>query len=275
MNKRRGIIPNDISSSREYFGLNNSQDIYKGTSFKFSGPWTANTHYFNDEYIVDFVTYEGCLWACSRNHLSAAGNEPGDKSRYWDLALEGVPGVQGPAPIIGVVEVDNKKYISYRYNEDEDWVNIIDVDSLKGEKGDSRIWVGPEPPAEGSTYEVWINTSDSEGSVIKVGSSGFDVRQVEKLPDLSTMASEDIAKMVGHIYMVPSGDNTGDNDFSEYTIVRTATTEGGIEYQWEQISSGGAGVDLNNYYTKGEVEQYVTEKLVEDGYDGGQIEVDW
>jgi hypothetical protein len=37
MNKRRGIIPNDISSSREYFGLNNSQDIYKGTSFKFSG----------------------------------------------------------------------------------------------------------------------------------------------------------------------------------------------------------------------------------------------
>jgi hypothetical protein len=36
MSRPRGGI-SDTISSREYYGLNNSQDIYKGTSFKFSG----------------------------------------------------------------------------------------------------------------------------------------------------------------------------------------------------------------------------------------------
>lgn len=53
---RNNITPFDISSSREYYGLNSSSDIYKGTSFKFSGEWTLNTHYFNDEYIINFVS---------------------------------------------------------------------------------------------------------------------------------------------------------------------------------------------------------------------------
>lgn len=34
---KKSIIPLNINSSREYYGLNNSQDIYKGTSFKFHG----------------------------------------------------------------------------------------------------------------------------------------------------------------------------------------------------------------------------------------------
>ena len=51
MVRKSSIIPTDISSSREYYGLNNSQDIYKGTSFKFSGEWVRGTHYFNDEYV--------------------------------------------------------------------------------------------------------------------------------------------------------------------------------------------------------------------------------
>ena len=71
MVRKSSIIPTDISSSREYYGLNNSQDIYKGTSFKFSGEWVSNTHYFNDEYIIDFVVYtdpstgERALWVCN------------------------------------------------------------------------------------------------------------------------------------------------------------------------------------------------------------------
>lgn len=91
MARKSSIIPTDISSSREYYGLNNSQDIYKGTSFKFSGEWTANTHYFNDEYIIDFVTYPYlndngeevmAMWACTRNHLSQDGSKPMMNSRY-------------------------------------------------------------------------------------------------------------------------------------------------------------------------------------------------
>lgn len=78
--RKNGVL--DVMSSREYYGLNNSQDIYKGTSFKFSGAWAPGVHYFNDEYIVDFVTYNGKLWACARNNFSSEGNAPSDKSRY-------------------------------------------------------------------------------------------------------------------------------------------------------------------------------------------------
>ena len=35
--RKNNIVPIDVSSSREYYGLNNSTDVYKGTSFKFSG----------------------------------------------------------------------------------------------------------------------------------------------------------------------------------------------------------------------------------------------
>lgn len=159
MNKRRGIIPNDISSSREYFGLNNSQDIYKGTSFKYSGEWTPNTHYFNDEYIIDFVTYNHKLWACSRNHLSSIdeSNAPNEKSRYWDLALDGVPGTPGPAPVVKVIDYNGESYLCYGYEIDgivESWHKLCPMSELKGEAGDDICHVGDEAPSADSSYEI-------------------------------------------------------------------------------------------------------------------------
>ncbi len=35
--RNNDIIPSDTSFSREHYGLNNTTDIYRGTSFKFSG----------------------------------------------------------------------------------------------------------------------------------------------------------------------------------------------------------------------------------------------
>ena len=46
--------------SGEYYKLRSSRDFYTGTSFKMS-TWDLNTLYFNDENIIDFVSYEGCL----------------------------------------------------------------------------------------------------------------------------------------------------------------------------------------------------------------------
>lgn len=92
MRNRNNIIPIDISSSREFYGLNNSSDIYKGTSFKFSGPWTERTHYFNDEYIVDFVSHNGSLWGCQRTHLSDEAHQPNDRSTFWTKIVTGVKG---------------------------------------------------------------------------------------------------------------------------------------------------------------------------------------
>lgn len=46
--------------SDEYYKLRSSRDFYTGTSFKMS-TWDLNTRYFNDENIIDFVSYEGVL----------------------------------------------------------------------------------------------------------------------------------------------------------------------------------------------------------------------
>ena len=135
MSRFKGGINNAISS-REYYGLNNSQDIYKGTSFKFSGEWAPGVHYFNDEYIIDFVTYDGKLWVCSRNHLSSitfetnaespVGNYPSETSRYWDLVFSGSVGKDGLTPTIG----DNGNW--FIGSEDTN----ISASGTKGDKGD-------------------------------------------------------------------------------------------------------------------------------------------
>ena len=48
------IIDNAINS-QDYYRMYSSRDFYRGTSFKMAGAWTPDTHYFNDEHIIDFV----------------------------------------------------------------------------------------------------------------------------------------------------------------------------------------------------------------------------
>lgn len=111
--------------SDEYYKLRNSRDFYTGTSFKMSA-WDFNTWYFNDENIIDFVSYKGCLLYCKRSHISSESNEPapiiendiiigihpnifwefvmgtngkgekGDKGDKGDAGPKGDPGEQGP-----------------------------------------------------------------------------------------------------------------------------------------------------------------------------------
>ena len=141
MVRKSSIIPTDISSSREYYGLNNSQDIYKGTSFKFSGEWTANTHYFNDEYIIDFVTHideetgEMAMWACNRNHLSDYMNEPKKGSRFWSFVMSGSTGATGQ---IYIPSVDSNGNLVFKLS-DEPANSTINIASIKGEDGRDGI----------------------------------------------------------------------------------------------------------------------------------------
>lgn len=139
---KKNIIPLNINSSREYYGLNNSQDIYKGTSFKFHGEWNAGTHYFNDEYIIDFVTYDGALWGCLRNHLSDHNNVPNRNSRYWSFVIEGVQGDDGDIFVPSIV--DDKLVFTKTPDVDVDF-DTIAFDPFKGEKGD-RGETGPIGP---------------------------------------------------------------------------------------------------------------------------------
>lgn len=140
--------PADLTNSREYYGMYNSRDFYRGTSFKMSGYWTPNTHYFNDEYIVDFVAWDGALLSCVRSHISSESNRPvvvkdesgaviGIKTNpYWIYVMSGT---EGPAGKVWVPEVKNG-IISWKL-DDENPTSIpsADITGPQGPEGKTPV----------------------------------------------------------------------------------------------------------------------------------------
>lgn len=107
MRSKNNIIPLDITNPINKCETFSPRDVYKGTSFKMTGEWTENMNYFNDEYIIDWVVYEGALLSCVKSHLSSQSNKPelvyGDNDQiigiqpneYWVFVLAGIEGPQG------------------------------------------------------------------------------------------------------------------------------------------------------------------------------------
>lgn len=146
--KKNNILPTiDLQNSREYSGAYNSRDFYKGTSFKMAGEWITNTHYFNDEYIVDFVSFEGALLSCIRSHTSSSLNMPelvreNDKiigikpNLFWAFVMAGV---EGPVGKVWVPEVKNG-IISWKL-DDENPTSIpsADITGPQGPEGKTPV----------------------------------------------------------------------------------------------------------------------------------------
>ena len=146
--KKNNIQPNiDLQNSREYVGAYNSRDFYKGTSFKMAGEWMTNTHYFNDEYIIDFVAFEGALLSCTRSHTSSSLNMPelvweenkiiGIKPNlFWAFVMAGV---EGPTGKVWVPEVKNG-IISWKL-DDETPTSIpsADITGPQGPEGKTPV----------------------------------------------------------------------------------------------------------------------------------------
>lgn len=143
--KKNNIQSNiDLQNSREYYGAYNSRDFYKGTSFKMAGEWITNTHYFNDEYIVDFVSFEGALLSCTRSHTSSSLNMPelvweNDKiigikpNLFWAFVMAGV---EGPTGKVWVPEINNG-ILSWK--ESNTPPSSTSISDLKGPAGDTPI----------------------------------------------------------------------------------------------------------------------------------------
>ena len=143
--KKNNIQPNiDLQNSREYVGAYNSRDFYKGTSFKMAGEWMTNTHYFNDEYIIDFVAFEGALLSCTRSHTSSSLNMPelvweNDKiigikpNLFWAFVMAGV---EGPTGKVWVPEINNG-ILSWK--ESNTPPSSTSISDLKGPAGDTPI----------------------------------------------------------------------------------------------------------------------------------------
>ena len=163
--KNNNIIPQtSIESLTRGHSVGPSMDAYRGTSFKFSKQWAVKTHYFNNEYIIDFVAYNGSLWACSKSHLSSEDNYPKADSIYWS---EVVTGVEGKTYVPKVVD---GKLIFELSGILED--NEIDLATLKGDTGEtgkSAYELAKEKNPSIGTEEQWLASLHG-----KDGTNGVD-----------------------------------------------------------------------------------------------------
>lgn len=213
----------DLQNSREYYGAYNSRDFYKGTSFKMAGEWITNTHYFNDEYIVDFVSFEGALLSCIRSHTSSSLNMPelvreNDKiigikpNLFWAFVMAGV---EGPAGKVWVPEVKNG-IISWKLDDETPTsipsTNIIGPQGPEGKtpvlgllkKGDLYyLTVNGEPLKDPETEEN-VPVQGPKGDTGNPGPKGADGKTpVFKIENGNWMLSydnnkwENLGKAVG------------------------------------------------------------------------------
>lgn len=222
--KKNNILPTiDLQNSREYSGAYNSRDFYKGTSFKMAGEWITNTHYFNDEYIVDFVSFEGALLSCIRSHTSSSLNMPelvreNDKiigikpNLFWAFVMAGV---EGPAGKVWVPEVKNG-IISWKLDDETPTsipsTNIIGPQGPEGKtpvlgllkKGDLYyLTVNGEPLKDPETEEN-VPVQGPKGDTGNTGPKGADGKTpVFKIENSNWMLSydnnkwENLGKAVG------------------------------------------------------------------------------
>ena len=222
--KKNNILPTiDLQNSREYSGAYNSRDFYKGTSFKMAGEWITNTHYFNDEYIVDFVSFEGALLSCIRSHTSSSLNMPelvreNDKiigikpNLFWAFVMAGV---EGPVGKVWVPEVKNG-IISWKLDDETPTsipsTNIIGPQGPEGKtpvlgllkKGDLYyLTVNGEPLKDPETEEN-VPVQGPKGDTGNPGPKGADGKTpVFKIENSNWMLSydnnkwENLGKAVG------------------------------------------------------------------------------
>lgn len=148
--KKINIQPDiDLQNSREYYGVSNSRDFYKGKSFNFAQGWAPGINYYNDGYIQDFVAYRGTLLACHKSHLSSSLSEPkllyndpedstkptGVDSPFWEFVFSGATGATGENGQVYVPEYNESTgFITWVLEENPS--EIIPPMYVKGEKGE-------------------------------------------------------------------------------------------------------------------------------------------
>ena len=192
------IIDNAINS-QDYYRMYSSRDFYRGTSFKMAGAWTPDTHYFNDEHIIDFISCEGALLYCLRGHLSSEWNKP--NLIYKDDIIVGV---------------ESNPY----------WAFIMG-NSGKGQKGDKGD-IGPIGPSgtDGITPQLKIEDGRWLLSMDK-GQTWQDIGQATGDPGQNGTDGKNSSDGIG---VIPGG-TTGQ------ALVKKSNAD--YDTEWKTISEGG------------------------------------
>lgn len=175
------VIVEDAINSQDYYRMYSSRDFYRGTSFKMAGAWAPNTHYFNDEHIVDFISYNGSLLYCLRGHLSSEWNKPMliyendiiigvEPNPYWAFIMgnsskgeKGDPGDIGPTGPSGEngitpqLKIENGRWM-LSMNEGQTWEDIGQATGNPGQNGTDGVGVVPG----GTTGQALVKKSNAD-----------------------------------------------------------------------------------------------------------------
>lgn len=186
MNKCNIIPPIDLTDNRSYYGVYHSRDFYKGTSFVMSGNWTPNIHYFNDEYITNFVSFIdpetkiGVLLACNKSHISSKNGcdvpklkfENGkvigiEQNPYWTFIMTGTEGPEGPEGPEGKIwtpSISEDGIITWTKNfVSPESIAPTNIKGPKGDKGDENIVFGCSSDFENGSpdiHKIWYDPCD-------------------------------------------------------------------------------------------------------------------
>lgn len=177
------IIDNAINS-QDYYRMYSSRDFYRGTSFKMAGAWTPDTHYFNDEHIIDFISCEGALLYCLRGHLSSEWNKPNliykddiivgvESNPYWAFIMgnsgkgqKGDIGPIGPSGTDGItpqLKIEDGRWL-LSMDKGQTWQDIGQAtgdpgqNGTDGKNGSDGIGVIPG----GTTGQALVKKSDAD-----------------------------------------------------------------------------------------------------------------
>ena len=164
-----------------------------------AGAWTPDTHYFNDEHIIDFISCEGALLYCLRGHLSSEWNKP--NLIYKDDIIVGV---------------ESNPY----------WAFIMG-NSGKGQKGDKGD-IGPIGPSgtDGITPQLKIEDGRWLLSMDK-GQTWQDIGQATGDPGQNGTDGKNGSDGIG---VIPGG-TTGQ------ALVKKSDAD--YDTEWKTISEGG------------------------------------
>lgn len=171
------VIVDNAINSQDYYRMYSSRDFYRGTSFKMAGAWTPDTHYFNDEHIIDFISCEGALLYCLRGHLSSEWNKPNliykddiivgvESNPYWAFIMgNSGKGQKGDKGDIGPIGPSGTDGITPQLKiEDGRWLLSMD-------KGQTWQDIGQATGDSGQNGTDGKNGSDGIG-VIPGGTTG-------------------------------------------------------------------------------------------------------
>lgn len=185
--------------SDTYYNAMGSRSFYKGTSFRCT-EWCLETHYFNNEDFIDFVSYKGALLRCTRSHISSVDNEPSlvinnnlivgiNDSPVWEFIMGG-----------GSIETGQLN-IDFKLEDGHLWVfcneKWKDLGNVKGDQGEPGVQgipgnPGKGVPSGGSTNQVLVKQSNSDYDTIwkTINTSGGELPSFSARV-LSTTSTED------------------------------------------------------------------------------------